>query len=141
MQDQRWRQIGDVAADVGLSVKTLRYYDEVGLVAPSARSAGGFRLYTSDDVDRLRLVKHMKPLGFTLEQMRTLLDVVAALGRGDTPDVVDRSAVTGFADAAAERCQLLRSELQRAESFTALLRQLSVGRVTRPRSPRPEDRA
>ncbi|WP_043368340.1 MerR family DNA-binding transcriptional regulator, partial [Mycolicibacterium conceptionense] len=46
-------QIGEVAARTELSIKTIRHYDEVGLVTPSARSAGGFRLYTADDVNRL----------------------------------------------------------------------------------------
>lgn len=66
-------QIGTVAEQTGLSVRTLRHYEDVGLVRPSARSAGGFRLYTADDVARLLLIRRMKPLGFTLEEMGRLL--------------------------------------------------------------------
>ena len=56
MTDDRGRgpllQIGQVAEATGLSLKTIRHYDEVGLVTPSERSPGGFRLYTTADVDR-----------------------------------------------------------------------------------------
>ena len=58
-------QIGQVAATTELSIATVRHYDEVGLVTPSARSAGGFRLYTEADVERLLVIRRMKPLGFT----------------------------------------------------------------------------
>ncbi len=61
-------QIGEVAELVGLSLRTIRHYEEVDLVPPSGRSSGGFRLYTDADIARLRLVKHMKPLDFTLEE-------------------------------------------------------------------------
>ena len=45
-------QIGEVAERTGLSLRTIRYYEEVGLAVPSARSQGGFRLYTEPDVGR-----------------------------------------------------------------------------------------
>jgi DNA-binding transcriptional MerR regulator len=66
-------QIGDVAERVALSLRTVRYYEEAGLLLPVGRTAGGFRLYDDDAVDRLLLIKKMKPLGFTLEEMRSLL--------------------------------------------------------------------
>ena len=56
-------QIGEVADQVGLSLRTIRFYEEAGLVIPSARSVGGFRLYSETDLDRLQLIKRMKPLG------------------------------------------------------------------------------
>jgi DNA-binding transcriptional MerR regulator len=71
--------IGEAADRAGLSIRTLRHYDEAGLVVPSARTDGGFRLYTEPDLDRLRVIKRMKPLGFTLEEMRDLLDVLDGL--------------------------------------------------------------
>lgn len=65
-------QIGEVAARSELSLRTIRHYEETGLVVPSARSQGGFRLYTEADVARLMVVRRMKPLGFTLEQIDKL---------------------------------------------------------------------
>jgi len=78
-------QIGEVAERTGLSLRTIRYYEEVGLVVPSARSQGGFRLYTTDDVNRLQTVRRMKPLDLSLEQMRELLEVIDRLSVGDLP--------------------------------------------------------
>ena len=63
-------QIGDVAEQTGLSLRTIRYYEEAGLVTPSTRTTGGFRLYTEADADRFDLIKRMKPLGFSIEEMR-----------------------------------------------------------------------
>lgn len=68
-------QIGDVARQVGLSLRTVRFYEEAGLLSPVGRTQGGFRLYDEDALDRLLLIKKMKPLGFTLEEMRSLLSV------------------------------------------------------------------
>ena len=65
--------IGRVAERVGLSLRTIRYYDEIGLVTPSGRTVGGFRLYSPSDVERLLLIKRMKPLGYSLEEMADLL--------------------------------------------------------------------
>ena len=63
-------QIGEVADRTGLSLRTIRHYEEAGLIAPSARSKGGSRLYTEADVSRLMVIRRMKPLGFSLEEMR-----------------------------------------------------------------------
>jgi DNA-binding transcriptional MerR regulator len=68
-------QIGDVARQIGLSLRTVRFYEEAGLLTPVGRTQGGFRLYDEDALDRLLLIKRMKPLGFTLEEMRSLLAV------------------------------------------------------------------
>lgn len=112
-------QIGEVAASTGLSLRTIRYYEEVGLVTPSARSAGGFRLYAAADVDRLDLVKRMKPLDFSLDDMRDLLRVVDALDAGPTPEErrVLLERLQTLHGEAAERVESLRSKLAVAEQF------------------------
>lgn len=118
-------QIGRVAERTGLSLRTIRYYGEVGLVEPSARSRGGFRLYTEADVERLQLIKQMKPLDFSLEETRELLDV---LDRLETEDLTerDRTALNArldmFNEAAAARCEALRDQLERAVEFKDQLR-------------------
>jgi MerR family transcriptional regulator, copper efflux regulator len=81
-------QIGVVAEQLGLSVRTVHYWEEVGLVTPSARTAGGFRLYTEDDVARLTVIRRMKPLGFTLEEMREVLTAFETLHAGTAPPEV-----------------------------------------------------
>lgn len=79
--DDQLLRIGDAAELVGLSLRTVRYWEEIGLVEPSARSKGGFRLYSATDLRRLLIIRAMKPLGLTLEQMRQLLSTMDAVRR------------------------------------------------------------
>ncbi|MFB7241357.1 MerR family transcriptional regulator [Streptomyces populi] len=124
--DGKHMQIGEVAARTELSLRTIRHYEEVGLVVPSARSRGGFRLYTETDVARLMVIRRMKPLGFTLDQMRDLLDATDrldaedALGADELETLLDR--VRTYQQAAAEQVEKLRVQLARAEDFEGTLR-------------------
>ncbi|WP_433868933.1 MerR family transcriptional regulator [Saccharopolyspora sp. CA-218241] len=121
-------QIGEVAERTGLSLRTIRYYDEVGLVVPSARSQGGFRLYTEPDIDRLQLIKRMKPLGFQLEEMRDLLAILDPTP--DSPAIEDPEArLAEFSATAENACEDLRARLRIAEEFAATIRgHLEAGR-------------
>ncbi|MEU9519508.1 MULTISPECIES: MerR family transcriptional regulator [unclassified Streptomyces] len=119
-------QIGEVAARTELSLRTIRHYEETGLVVPSARSQGGFRLYTEADVARLMVVRRMKPLGFTLDEMRDLLEATDRLDRagGQLPaDERERllERVRTYERAARQRVADLRTQLARAEEFAATL--------------------
>src|SRR3712207_176709 len=68
-----WK-VGESARQVGLSVRTLHYYDEIGLLSPSRRTDSGHRLYTAGDVVRLQRIKSLQQLGFTLREVRECLD-------------------------------------------------------------------
>ncbi len=118
-------QIGEVASRTELSLRTIRHYEETGLVVPSARSQGGFRLYTEADVARLMVVRRMKPLGFTLDEMRALLEATDRLDLGDELSADEREQllerVRGFERAARQRVADLRTRLARAEEFAATL--------------------
>ncbi|MEU7988710.1 MerR family transcriptional regulator [Streptosporangium canum] len=120
--------IGQVAARTELSLRTIRHYDEVGLVRPSARSQGGFRLYTEADVARLMVIRRMKPLGFTLEEMGELLSITDRLDADGAaaPQTAEREQLLvrlgRFEQATGERCEALRTQLSRAEEFAAHLR-------------------
>jgi MerR family transcriptional regulator, thiopeptide resistance regulator len=61
--------VGALAKRIGVSVRTLHYYDEIGLLAPSAHSDAGYRLYTPADVVRLQQIMSLRQLGFSLEQI------------------------------------------------------------------------
>jgi MerR family transcriptional regulator, repressor of the yfmOP operon len=68
------RPIGEVAERVGVTTRTLRYYEELGLVTPSVRSAGGSRRYTESDVARVLRIRELQAvMGFNLEEIRELL--------------------------------------------------------------------
>jgi DNA-binding transcriptional MerR regulator len=69
-------QIGQAAARTEMSLRTLRHWDDVGLVTPSARSNGGFRLYSEDDLRRIDVIKSMKPLDLSLDEIRELLELL-----------------------------------------------------------------
>lgn len=125
-------QIGEVAARTGLSLRTIRYYEEVGLIVPSARSQGGFRLYTEPDIDRLALVKQMKPLGFQLEEMRDMLAVLDPPSTGVAPTEEQYAQFRRYTETAEQRCAELRAKLEMAENFAAMLRTS----LDRPRPPR-----
>lgn len=128
-------QIGEVAARTELSLRTIRHYEDAGLVVPSARSQGGFRLYTEADVARLMVVRRMKPLGFTLDEMRGLLDATDRLDAGGELSPAERdelrTRVRGFEQAARRRVEDLRVQLARAEEFAATLAE----RLTRTAAP------
>lgn len=119
-------QIGEVAVRTELSLRTIRYYEESGLVVPSARSQGGFRLYTEADVQRLMVVRRMKPLGFTLDQMRDLLDATDSLdAEGDLEESAREALlerVRAYERTATEQVERLRVQLSRAEEFADTLR-------------------
>ncbi|WP_299951822.1 MerR family transcriptional regulator [uncultured Modestobacter sp.] len=123
-------QIGQVAERTGLSLRTIRFYEETGLVVPTARSDGGFRLYSDQDVERLEVIKRMKPLGFSLEEMQELLTLLHDLGQGggDRAALVDRLQM--FHEAAVARVTALRDQLAVAEGFAdTLAAQLTTHRT------------
>ena len=127
MPDQATLHIGEVAERVGLSLRTVRYYEEQGLFQPAGRTDGGFRLYTEHEVDRLLLIKQMKPLGFTVQQMAELLAAYDAIGRDDAAArTAAEHRIGEFAQQAAERCDELREQLARAEEFARRLATISA---------------
>ena len=66
-------QIGEVAANAGVSIDTVRYYERQRLLKPARRSSGGFRLFTQDAVERIRFIKQAQDIGLSLEEIRALL--------------------------------------------------------------------
>lgn len=67
-------KIGDFAAQAGTNLRTLRYYEEIGLLRPATRSAGGFRFYRQEDLHRLRMVAALQRQGLELARIRELMD-------------------------------------------------------------------
>lgn len=65
--------IGEAASASGVSAKMIRYYEETGLIAPPARSASGYRVYSQDNVHELRFVRRARDYGFTVEETARLL--------------------------------------------------------------------
>ena len=93
--------IQEVAAETGLTPRTIRYYEELGLLAPAARSGGAYRLYDADDLDRLRFIRGLRDdAGFSLAEIRQLLEDEQARARNRerfraTQDPAERRALLG----------------------------------------------
>ena len=72
--------ISDAAAETGLPPKTIRYYEDIGLVSPMRRP-NGYRAYDGDDIHRLRFLQRARSLGFSVRDCRALLSLYADDGR------------------------------------------------------------
>jgi DNA-binding transcriptional MerR regulator len=73
---ERFLKIGEVASSSGLSVKTIRYYEEIGLLAPAvARSHSGYRLFNPQTLVRLAFIKRAQALGLSLNEIKDILGV------------------------------------------------------------------
>lgn len=68
-------RIGELAAELGLNAKTIRYYEEIGLLPPAKRSKNGYRLYDGADRERLRFIGKAKAVGLSLEEINEILRV------------------------------------------------------------------
>ncbi|MFJ6002197.1 MerR family transcriptional regulator [Arthrobacter sp. NPDC092385] len=115
--------IGELAERTGLSLRTIRHYDEVGILPATSRTEGGFRVYTETDLERLMVIRRMKPLGFSLEEMTDLLGVLDALQQEEDQAATDelRARLAVFRDTAVERRAKMVETLARADEFIDVL--------------------
>ncbi len=66
--------IGEFALEAGTTTRTVRYYEEMGLILPECRSQGGFRCYSDEQLVRLRMILSLKSFEFDLDQIKNILD-------------------------------------------------------------------
>ncbi|CAB4937192.1 unannotated protein [freshwater metagenome] len=116
--------IGEVAARTELSLRSLRHWEEVGLLQPSGRTDGGFRLYTESDVDKILVIRRMKPLGFSLDEMKAVMSDLEVLGdpeAGEGERVAAQQRIADVRTDATERRSRLVRQLEMADEFIGLL--------------------
>jgi DNA-binding transcriptional MerR regulator len=112
--EPRLLRIQEVAAEVGLTTRSIRYYEEIGLLEPAARSDGAYRLFDASDLERLRFIKSLRDdAGFSLAQVGQMLEDEAARAR-------NRERLAHTTDP-AERKLYLDEALARVERQIALL--------------------
>lgn len=114
---QGYMTVGEVAKKMGVTVRTLQYYHEEGLLLPSSESEGGRRLYTDKDVIKLHQILSLKHLGFSLDDIKNCLTSL------DTPaDVAD--ALSEQATAIRKKIETLSKSLKEIETLRAEVLQM-----------------
>ncbi len=104
--------IGSVAKESGIPIKTIRYYDELGLLKTSGRTEGGYRLFSADVLSRLKFIKRAQSLGLSLSEIKEFLQVH---DQGDLPcDHIKVKLEDKVADIDRQirQLQLLKQELE-----------------------------
>jgi DNA-binding transcriptional MerR regulator len=120
----RLLRIQEVAAETGLTPRSIRYYEELGLLAPAARSEGAYRLYDAEDLERLRFIRGLRDdAGFSLAEIGELLEDEDARARirarfRATHDQAERRAILADAIARVDRqIETLRTKIARLEAM------------------------
>ncbi len=103
--------IGEAARRSGLPAKTIRYYEETGLIAPAARAENGYRDYAETDVHKLRFVRHARSLGFSVEVCTQLLSLYEDKNRHSADVKAIAQEHLDEVDAKIKELQELRSTL------------------------------
>lgn len=114
-----WK-VGELARRTGLSVRTLHWYDEIGLLTPSYHSATGYRLYRPADVARLQQIKALRQLGLALEEVRACLD---------SADFSPLALMETHLRRLREQIEVQRRLCERLESIAARLRSAEMASV------------
>lgn len=114
--ENRVFSVGTLAAAAGVKAATIRFYEQQGLIPPSRRTDGGYRVFGEDDLDRLRFIRRGRRLGFSLDDIRELL---ALAGADQAPcERVDAKIVGQLAQVREriDRLLMLEAELVRLSS-------------------------
>ena len=118
--------IAGVARAAGVGVETVRYYERRGLVSQPKRGAGSYRHYQPDHVQRIRFIKRAQDLGFTLQEIASLLRL---------EDGADRRSIRRIAEARLEETRRRIADLKRIESVLGHLLQDCATHARAPRCP------
>lgn len=86
-EKERLMTIGQVAQAAGVTTHTLRYYQKAGILAPKVRNGAGYRLYDAEALERLQFVRSAQAVGFTLDDIRTLLRLDAGSAKSCQTEV------------------------------------------------------
>ncbi len=83
MVSKQFYKIGQVSKKAHVTLRTIRYYEELGLIGPTVRTKGGFRLYTEKSIDRLRFIHGLKSLDFPLSKIKEMFKIREMAQSGD----------------------------------------------------------
>lgn len=115
-----WLKIDDVAKECGLTKRTIRYYEEIGLLPPPERSEGGIRLYTQQHIEYLKKIVNAKEvLGFSLQELQRFISISDTLQshRQDYKNIADQSErkrkLLEIDQILGEQLELIEAKLQK----------------------------
>jgi DNA-binding transcriptional MerR regulator len=112
---QREFSIGDLATQCGAKIVTIRYYEQIGLLPACKRTSGNYRIYSQEHLERLRFVRRCRDLGFSLEQIRNLLQMSSA-----------EASCANICDMAAQHLKDVEAKIADLNRLAAELRQIST---------------
>jgi DNA-binding transcriptional MerR regulator len=120
-------RIGELAEQVGVNAKTVRYYEQIGLIPPAPRTSGGYRLYTDTDAARLTFIKTAQRLGLSLEEVGEILRLRE---RGEAPcgyvrDVISQQLRS--IDKRISELRALRTELRELREAADVIPEVEGG--------------
>ena len=130
--DQRFYHSSQFAQKASVTVRTLRYYDKVGLLSPSLYTESGYRLYTNEDLLRLQNILALKFLGFSLEEIRALLQtgpkrLEEVLAQQKAMMEEKRAQLDTIIEAIEETELLLQTERCNWESIARVIQVIQMG--------------
>lgn len=125
-------KIDEVTKQIGLTKRTLRYYEEIGLIHPPERSEGNIRLYTDEDVERIKkIVEAKEVLGITLQEMQHFLSLKERMEqRRNSENPLDRETIQEIKNMLEEQVQALNTKMQQMQRVKAELEH-SLGRASK----------
>jgi DNA-binding transcriptional MerR regulator len=127
-RDDGYLQIGEAAERTDLTQRTLRYYEEKGLLNPPSRMDGGFRLYSTEDLERIESIKQLKELlGFSLAEIKEMLDAedvrmqIRAQWRSDAGDEEKAAKVQSAREVTLQQIALIDQKMAKMSSMRGTL--------------------
>ena len=122
-------KIGELGKQTGLAVGTLRYYSDLGLLQPSIRGNNGYRYYSRDAVRQVEFIKKAQTLGFTLEEIKQILNV---RDRGEKPCSFVQSLLN-------RKIEQLQTQIEQMTLFKAELEEYRAAWAINPPKSQPEE--
>lgn len=119
-------QIGEVAERTGVTQRTLRFYEEKGLLTPPTRLEGGFRLYSEADVQRVERIRQLQQLlGFALAEIKEMVDAEEIKGqiragwRQESDAAEKREQILRAQDVTEKQCVIIRQKVEQLQEMQA----------------------
>lgn len=122
----KWYKIDEVSKETGLTKRTLRFYEEIGLIKPPERSEGKFRLYSEEDIKQIRnVILAREVLGFSLQELQQFLALKETIQKHtENQGEIPPAQLADVARSLEEQIHMLERKIDRMQSFKNELKDL-----------------